>query len=210
MTGCALDGTALTGIQAGTLATRWRGRALLKSPFDLALYMQTIDRMRPGAVIEIGTHEGGSAVWLADMMQAVGLAPCVASVDIAACDLVDSRVRLLRGDALDLATVLTPTVLAALPRPWLVIEDSAHRFETTLAVLRFFDAHLRPGERIVVEDGVVAYLPEPVYRTLEDGPGRALRAFLGEAGARYRIEREACDFYGHNVTWNPDGWLLRV
>ena len=34
----ALDAPLLHGIQRGTLATRYRGRALLKSPFDLALY----------------------------------------------------------------------------------------------------------------------------------------------------------------------------
>lgn len=99
--------------------------------------------------------------------------------------------------------------IAAAPHPWLVIEDSAHTFEATAAVLAHFDPLLAPGDHLVVEVGVVADLPEPPYRRYEDGPNRAVRGFLLERQADYRIARDLCDFFGHNVTWCPNGWLVR-
>jgi len=69
-------------------------------------------------------------------------------------------------------------MLDQLPHPWLVIEDSAHVYETTHAVLEFFHPRLEAGDYIVVEDGVVKFLPDPYYRTFQDGPNRALEDFL--------------------------------
>ena len=58
----ALPGDALTGIQAGTMRYRYRERALLKNPFDLALYLRLLGQLRPQTVIEVGSAEGGSAM----------------------------------------------------------------------------------------------------------------------------------------------------
>ena len=69
--------------------------------------------------------------------------------------------------------VVHAAVLERMPRPWLVVEYSAHFYETTHAVLEFFHLHLASGDYIVVEDGVVKFLPEPHYRTYQDGPDRA-------------------------------------
>jgi len=207
----ALDARILRGIQRGSLATRYRERSMLKSPFDLALYMQLVQRLRPGTVIEIGTHEGGSALWFADTMQAAGLASRVISVDQAPpAGLADPRVRLIGGDARELGEALPASLLAELPRPWLVVEDSAHTRDICLAVLHFFDPHLRAGDYIVVEDGVVALLDEPEYRLYEDGPVRAVEQFLQARAGAYEIDRALCDFYGENVTYNPNAWLRRV
>src|SRR5205823_2568041 len=101
-------------------------------------------------------------------------------------------------------------VLAPLQHPWLVVEDSAHLFEVTLAVLEFFDAHLDRDDYIVVEDGVVAFLPGEIYRRYEQGPNRAVEQFLLRNSDAYEIDRSLCDFYGYNATYNPNGWLRRV
>jgi cephalosporin hydroxylase len=208
---CDVPGETLLGIQRGTLMTRYRGLAFLKSPFDVVLYLQLLQQLRPGSVIEIGTYEGGSALWFADMMTTIGLAPCVISIDNGErATFDDSRIKFLRGDALRLDEVLSPDLLAALPRPFLVVEDSAHLYETSLAVLEFFDPHLHTGDYIIIEDGVIAFLPDPVYRSLNRGPNRALDTFLRVRQDSYAIDRSLCDFYGCNVTYNPNGWLRRL
>jgi cephalosporin hydroxylase len=207
---CDLSGAVLSGIQAGTLATRYKGVAFLKSPFDVVLYLQLLQTLRPGAVIEIGTNQGGSALWFADMMGVLGLSPRVVSVDIAAeIGFGDHRIEFLAGDALRLGETMPAGMLDHLPRPWLVVEDSAHVYETTHAVLEFFHPHLQAGDYIVVEDGVVKFLPDPYYRTFQDGPTRALEDFLAAHPDAYEIDRGLCDFYGTNVTWNPNAWLRR-
>ncbi len=199
----------LMAIQQGTMAWRYRGIETFKNPFDLALYPLLLAEMRPATVIEIGSHRGGSALWLADTAAAQGMALQVVSLDITLAERpADPRLRFLHGDARNLAATLDDTLLAALPRPWLVIEDADHQADTTLAVLRFFERRMRPGEFIVVEDGILSDMR--VAQSYGGGPHAAIRAFLDEAGERYVIDRRYCDWFGRNVTWNVDGYLRCV
>ncbi len=208
---CALSGLALSSIQRGVLSTRYRGRALLKNPFDLVIYLQLLQRLQPRTVLEIGAKEGGSALWFADTLSNLGIDGRVIAVDIAPVPpLDDARIEVIRGDALALCDVLAAERLDALPRPLLVVEDSAHSYEVCRAVLDTLDPHLRSGDYLVVEDGVVAFLPEAFYRRYKNGPTRAIADFLGERPGRYEIDRSLCDFFGPNVTFNPNGYLRRL
>lgn len=197
-------------IQRGTLQTRYRGRLFLKSPFDAILYLQLIQQLRPRTIIEIGSKEGGSALWFADMLMLHGIEARVLTIDRQTPELVDPRITLLQGDANDLHAVLPDSLLRTLPHPFLISEDSAHTLETSLAVLHFFDRHLLTGDRIVIEDGVVDFLPESLYCQYENGPNRAVADFLKNSGDRYAIDHAFCDYFGTNVTYNPNGWLRRV
>jgi cephalosporin hydroxylase len=154
--------------------------------------------------------EGGSALWFADMQTALGIDGRVVTVDQRPrLPLDDPRIEVVVGEMTRLTGCLSSAVLAALPRPWLVIEDTAHTFDVSLAVLRFFDGWLQPGDYIVIEDGVVRGLPGPQYLAYEDGPSRAIEAFLAERGDDYDIDVETCDWFGANVTYAPNGWLRR-
>lgn len=201
----------LKHIQGGVLKSRYKGVRMLKSPFDLYLYGALLERLRPGTVIEIGTLEGGSAVWFADQMQIHGIKPCVVSVDKNSRPVIrDPRVLFLEADAMNLASVFDTDHLAHLPRPWLVVEDSAHTFEVTRAVLDYFDASLQPGDYIVVEDGNVRDMPDEMYRRYGDGPNRAVADFLARKCTRYKVDVSLCDFFGPNYTYNPCGYIQRV
>jgi len=59
-----------------------------------------------------------------------------------------------------------------------------------------------------VEDGVVSQL-FGAFSRYNDGPNRAVAQFLERYPEAYDIDTELCDFYGHNVTFNPNGWLRR-
>ena len=207
----AIPPDVLGGIQAGVMRSVYRGVPFYKSPFDIGIYLQLLSRLRPATVIEVGTKHGGSALWFADMMSAAGVAqPRVVSVDIEPqAAFTDPRITFLRGEAARLQDVLDASCLAQLPRPWLVVEDSSHLYDDSLAVLRFFDAHLRAGDVVVVEDGVVSHLPAEFYRRYEHGPNRAVADFLRERGDAYRVDASLCDFYGYNATYNPNGYLIR-
>ena len=195
----------LMKIQHGTMNYRYRGVPMLKNPFDLALYAMLLDRARPETLIEIGTHAGGSALWFAD--QRPGMRVC--SIDLEPPENVSHlSVQFRRGDAQRLSEVLTPPEMQSLARPLLVIEDSSHLAGTTAAVLDFFDPWLRPGEYIVIEDGILTAMR--AAETYDGGPLRAIHEFLTRAGDRYEIDRTFCDYYGHNVTWNVDGYLRRI
>jgi hypothetical protein len=93
--------------------------------------------------------------------------------------------------------------MPALPRPLLVIEDADHRYLTTLGVLNFMDGHLRGGEYVLVEDGICdSFGNEGRY---DGGPNRAIAGFL-DGRTDYEVDRHYCDFFGHNVTWNTNGY----
>jgi cephalosporin hydroxylase len=195
----------LMKIQHGAMNYRYRGVPMLKNPFDLALYAMLLERLQPATLIEIGTHAGGSALWFAD--QRPGMQ--VWSIDLQTPEAVSHpAVRFFRGDAHRLGEVLTPDRMASLARPLLVVEDSSHLAGTTAAVLDFFDPWLRPGEYIVIEDGILTAMR--AGDTYQGGPLRAIHDFLARSGGRYEIDRALCDYYGRNVTWNVDGYLRRV
>ncbi|KCZ87959.1 CmcI family methyltransferase [Hyphomonas johnsonii] len=202
---------ALMRIQSGTLKTRYKGRRFCKNPFDVVLYLQLIERLKPATIIEIGTSEGGSAVWFRDQCRALGLETRILSFDIdPPTDLDEPGILIGKADAYAPDATLPADLLRDLPHPWLVVEDSAHNYASTLAVLRFFDRLVVRGDYVVVEDGVVADLPGEQYRAFEDGPNRAVAQFLTDVRDRYEIDAGLCDFYGHNVTYCPNAWLKVV
>lgn len=209
--GSSVPAETLDRIQLGTLRSVYRNVPFYKSPFDIGLYLQLLSRLAPRTVVEIGASHGGSALWFADMLAAQGIEdPRVVSVDIEAqATFTDPRIRFMQGDARRLEAVLTPELLGDLPRPWLVIEDSSHYFQETIATLDFFHPFLQSGDYIVVEDGVVSQLTGPHYRQYQHGPNRGVFQFLQRHGDSYDIATELCDHYGYNATYNPNGWLRR-
>src|SRR6516225_795516 len=129
----------LPTFQTGTLAYSYNGIACLKNPIDLAIYTKLIWDLRPGSLIEIGSNRGGSALWFADQLVAVGLNCPVLSIDLQPpADIADTRIEFLAGDAARLGECLSRGRLTRLARPWLIIEDSAHVYPVTIAVIRFF------------------------------------------------------------------------
>jgi cephalosporin hydroxylase len=204
-----IDYQLLMKIQQGTMAYRYRGVALQKNPFDLAIYSLLLEQLRPRTLIEIGSCQGGSALWFADQGSLLGLNLKVLSIDLEVpVTAAHSSVSFLEGDGRELGSVLTPALLNAVKRPLMVVEDSSHVAGTTAAVLEFFDPWLRSGEYIVIEDGILSDMR--VAHLYDGGPLRALEAFLEKNGGRYEVDRGLCDYFGRNVTWNVNGYLRRL
>ena len=199
----------LQSLQRGVMTTQYRGVGCLKSPFDLALYLQLFSREVPRTVFEVGTRFGGSALWFADMMENHGVPARVITVDVEPpSDLADSRIMFLRGDANDLGAALRAEHLAA-PHPWLIVEDSSHMYAESTAVLHFFHPHLRSGDYVVIEDGVVAFMDPGKYGKYQNGPTRAVEDFTSAFTGDYELDTGLCDHFGRNVTYNPNSWLRR-
>ena len=48
-------------------------------------------------------------------------------------------------------------------------------------------------------------------RRVDPALWRRIRELFDEkVSGRYEIDRSLCDYFGHNVTWNVDGYLRRV
>jgi cephalosporin hydroxylase len=206
----AIPKEALETIQAGSLTYTYKGIEMIKNPFDLALYMQLIWREKPATILELGSNKGGSALWFADQMMAFGLRPNVISIDINPVPnrVAQAGVHFLIGDANDLAQLLSDELLDRLPRPWFIVEDSSHLSSTSRRVLDYFHPKLRPGEYIVVEDGIVTDLG--MADRFDGGPSAAVAAFLADHPGAYEIDSLYCDYFGYNFTYNVNGYLRRT
>jgi cephalosporin hydroxylase len=195
-------------MQAGTLAYTYKGVSCLKNPFDMAIYTKLIWDLRPKTLIEIGSNQGGGALWFADVLTAANLDCPVLSIDrVPPRGVVDPRIEFLAGDALQLGRVLTAARLASLPHPWLVVEDSAHLYDVTLAAIGFLAAAMSPGDVLVVEDGVIDDLG--LSQSFQGGPNRAVAELLATSPP-LRMMTEYCDMFGVNATYNPNAYLRRV
>ncbi len=206
---CGVPFDTLTTLQNALHNYKYKGVPLQKNPFDYALYPMLLWEMKPRTIIEIGSKEGGSALWMGDLCDAFNLDCQIHSIDIVKVATVKhKRVTFHEGDGRNLGGTLTEKVLKKWPRPWLVIEDADHSFETSIAALDFFEDKLEMQDMMVVEDGIItdlSQLPEG-----GSGPHRALRKFLQRNYAEWEIRSEWCDFFGYNFTWCTNGFLKRT
>lgn len=199
----------LQGYQSGVMKYRYKGILCNKSPLDMAIYLHLLWKVRPSTVIEIGYKQGGSAVWFADVTQVMGIGSRIVGVDLIVPDtVINDRITLLQGNAESLELCLTDDFLTTLPRPWLVIEDSAHTYSGCLAALKFFGARLSPGEYLVIEDGILNDLG--LSDKYQGGPNRAIECYMKENPGQFSVDRECCDMFGRNATYNPNGYLVKT
>jgi cephalosporin hydroxylase len=205
------------------LGDRYAGVLTMKFPEDLRVYEQLLWDSGADAVIEIGAHSGGSALWFRDRLEALrryrpGAGPArvvaidldtsVARRNIVAIDpAFEETIALLDGDVTDPG--LPDRVAALLPAGarCLVVEDSAHTYETTAAALHGFARFVGPGGWFVVEDGCVDVEPLRIDSDWPRGVLPAIADFLATPeGANFRVRRDA-ERYG--VTCHPGGFLQR-
>jgi len=207
---CALPYAVADSIQRGILSFKYKGIPTYKCPFDLALYTDVFSDLKPGTILEFGSNQGGSALWMADTLDALGLSETkLFTFDIeSSCGYKDQRVNFKICDVNKIEFYLPADFMAALRRPLLFIEDSSHQFRHVKNVLEFFHKHSTRGDYIIVEDGIISVLKaEAQY---DGGPFQAIHAFLDQHPSEYQIDRKRCDFFGRNVTWNVDGYIRRI
>ncbi len=201
-----LTQSSFFSIQSGTLDYCYRGIPMRKDPFDMGIMVQLIWDLKPGAIIEFGSYRGGSALWMADITENYGLKTVIHSIDLVSVKNIDHhRIQFHISDANNVSNVFSDKFWDLLPRPILIIEDTDHKASTTLNILKYVNKYLKPGDFIIVEDGILSKFDNTPH--LEGGPRQAIHDFLKNNPKRYKIERKYCDLYGPNMTWNPDGYL---
>ncbi len=199
-----------TAIQRGTMNYSYKGIRTLKCPFDLSIYQDVIWNLKPATIIEFGTFKGGSALWLADMLQIYGLGDTkLITLDMTVPEnLNDARIEFRRCDVSDISPALPDEFMAQLKHPILVIDDASHHARHVLNVMEFFHRHSIIGDYLIVEDGVLSLFMDDA--PFEGGPLKAIHDFLKRYPSAYEIDRARCDTFGRNVTWNPDGYIKRI
>lgn len=183
---------------------RYRGRKVIKTPFDWIVLGDIIQDTKPEIIIEIGSHEGGTALWMADLLETMKLPGKVIGIDIkdTPTAVVHPRLSWVIGDCLDKATVGKVEQLCEGKRG-LVIEDSDHKYHITKAILETYERFVAPGCYLLVEDTIVDFLQMPPF----PGPLRAVKEFMETHQETFVTDRSREKFI---ITHNPMGYLLRT
>jgi cephalosporin hydroxylase len=172
---------------------RWRGRPLMKTVFDFAMYPALIEELRPRTVFEIGSGLGASAIWFADNLALCGIDGRVHSVDRVKVEAQHPGVVFHQGDCSDPQRLFDPDLLRSEPHPWLVVEDAHHN---VAAVIERMHECLLPGDYLVIEDSEVKR--------------EALRKFIGDHPGRYLVDTRFTDYFGRNATCAGDSIFVRT
>jgi len=195
----------LKGIVKGHHLVTYKTVPAVKSPFDYVLYQMLIFRLRPDLIIEIGTHKGGTALYLADLLNETGKG-LLHTIDLPENQEDPSlhqhpRISVFKNGFRDYPT----DSLSQYPCI-LVIEDGSHQFADTLEAMEKFAPYVTPGSYLLVEDGIVTEMG--IDKDFDGGPQKAIHRFLA-THTEFSIDRACCDFFGPNVTFNVDGYLKK-
>jgi len=186
-------------------ATRWLGHETQKCPLDLWVYQRLLVETRPDVIVETGTYAGGSALFLAMVLDGLGRGRVVTiDVEERAGRPQHPRIEYVHGSSSD--ADVAAHVLETVPREArvMVVLDSDHRREHVLAELEHYAPHVTVGCHLVVEDTNVN--GNPVASDFGPGPHEAVTEFLAR-NPEFEVDR-SCEQY--LLTFNPGGYLRRV
>lgn len=185
--------------------TTWFGHRIWKLPADMWLYQQLIHRLRPDLIVETGTAEGGSALYMAHLLDVLDHGRLV-TIDVEPFDgrPQHPRVEYILGSSVDQDVLAPVLVAAAEAETVMVVLDSDHSRDHVLKELDLLSGAVTSGSYLIVEDGNVN--GHPVLPEHGPGPTEALEVWL--PGHPEFAHDPECDRYFH--TFNPGGYLRRM
>lgn len=186
-----------------TLNLSWFGYRLAKCPMDLWMYQELLVRIRPDVVVEAGTHVGGSALFLATILDQIGHGRII-TIDITPQPdrPVHPRIEYVLGSSTDPAVVERVRASVA-GRSAMVILDSDHTENHVYAEMTAYSPLVHVGGYLIVEDTNVN--GHPAYPSFGPGPMEAVNRFLSER-LDFEIDSRCERFL---MTLNPRGYLRR-
>jgi len=195
----------LKSVYNGHHQVTYRGVACQKSPFDYVIYQMIINEVKPDLIIEIGTNQGGSTLYLADLLQIYGEG-IIHSIDISDnCPALvknHSRIKLFHKgwDDYDFS-------LAKDFNKVLVIEDSSHHYQNTIEAMQKFKELVSLNSYLIVEDGIVNSMGWS--KSYGGGPVKAVNEFL-TSNNNFKLDVYWENFFGKSATFNTKGFLKKV
>lgn len=185
--------------------TFWFGIPTQKCPLDLWIYQEIIYEVKPDVIIECGTANGGSALFLASMCDLVNDGVII-TIDIEDREgkPQHKKIKYLLGSSTSEEIVKQVEKLISDKDKVMVILDSDHHKEHVLNELRIYSKFVTKGSYIIVEDTNIN--GHPVRPDFGPGPMEAVEEFLKENN-NFVIDKSREKFY---LTFNPRGYLKRI
>lgn len=183
--------------------TYWFGSRTFKSPLDMWVYQEILYEKRPDLVVETGTSHGGSALYMAHIMDQLDHG-AVITIDINPTETPPHpRITYVRGSSTDPAIVERIRAMAS-GKQTMVVLDSDHSAGHVLAELNAYADLVSVSQYLIVEDTNLN--GHPVYKGYGSGPWEALQRFK-RSDRRFKSDRSREKYL---FTFNPGGFLLKV
>jgi len=188
-------------------STFWFGITVHKCPLDLWIYQEIIHQVRPDLIVETGTLLGGSAYYMACILDLLGKG------EIVTIDINDykkrpkhKRIDYLHGSSTDDAMFqfvkgyITQSISKVM-----VVLDSHHSKEHVLKEMELYGPLVSPGSYMIVEDTNIN--GHPVIPDIEEGgPMEAVDEYL-RTHPEFESDRSRERLL---LTFNPRGFLRRL
>lgn len=141
----------------------WLGRPVIQLPDDLVRIQELIFEVKPDVIIETGIAHGGSLVFHASLLKAMGKGRVIGiDIDIRAHNrraieehFLADLITLVEADSVAPATIETVRSLVEPSETVLVILDSLHTKAHVLRELELYGPLVSPGSYILATDGVM-------------------------------------------------------
>jgi cephalosporin hydroxylase len=189
----------------------WLGRPIIQHPEDLVRLQEAIFTLRPDVVIETGVAHGGSLIFYASLLKAMGSDGRVVGIDIDIRprnrDAIESHplasyISLLEGDSAAPEVVNRARELVRPGDKVLVILDSSHARAHVAKELEAYAPLVSPGSYIVATDGIMGLVhdtPRGKPEWISDNPTQAAKDFAARHPAfvledpkwRFKISRSS-------------------
>lgn len=173
---------------------KWKGLTLMKDPMSLATYQQFLQDFKPKTIIEFGTYDGGSALWMSDILECIGVDCKIYTFDINQVESPKENIITFQSDNYNIKEFVenNKTLFENLEHPVLMIEDSHVNVYQILTEMNKF---LISGDYIIIED------------TRDIEKHKIMETFL--KFKKYSIDTFYCDLWGENNSWNFNSYLIK-
>lgn len=200
----------------------YAGLPMLQLPEDLRAFEHLLWLAQPNVVIEIGVQFAGGTLWFRDRLRTLQHYGLCDGIQVIAIDIdigpaaealagIDpdfaETITLLDGDVLDPDLPGQVAALLGAESRCMVIEDSAHTYETTRAALDGFARFVPPGGYMVIEDGCVDLEPMRARQDWPRGVLPAIADWLATSAGNGFVVRRDLELYG--ISCHPHGFLQR-
>ncbi|HEY0715552.1 MAG TPA: CmcI family methyltransferase [Polyangia bacterium] len=209
--------------QKYTYGFSWMGRPIIQLPEDMVRIQETIYRTKPDVVIETGVAHGGSLVFYASVLRAMGKGRVV-GIDIEIrphnrrtieAHEMSSLITLVEGSSTAPEIIKQVKDLVKPGERVMVILDSNHTKAHVAKELELYAPMVTEGCYLVATDGMMELLHDVPRGQADwswDNPSAAAREFA-QANSQFVLETTPFVFdetlSKHQITHWPDAYLRR-
>ena len=181
---------------------KWRGIPLGKTCWDISIYQQLIQDLKPKTIIEFGTGLGASSLFFLDHCRMLKLKTKIITLDINSEQVnpqlfKEKNIEFIKGDVKNLTKLLPTKNIKNLQHPWLIVVDCHSQIPL---IVEHVEPHMKQGDYLIIEDmGLAAKGRRIIKKALSRIPKGSLV-----------VDTAFTDMFGRNFTCSPDSIFRKI